>query len=967
MDDIGEDIGSLLGHFAPQLGLGELPEGILDDENRRLHEELKAVQTEHAKLVNEGHREDDKLQELLSHVQGVEEACESARALLKTKEEELVAEKNLAKIASMLAKRTSKEREAHCRALESTEKQAEDLTEKIKSRLAVLDLLDEEHLNDLGKLDEWSRHTAEFEDNIFALLKCHHDDEIKIKSLHLKLERLREVVGKRKAELDESSTMHRMSQVALDKTAEEYRQLHAERQAVVERWEAADRVVKVRDAELKQLFEKVNNAKEKARKKAAALEEQVSFLGTEQQNLDELQHNIQDLERRATSLAAELAGREKALETVEGELVLEERETMKLGSSVASHRTRLKETKAVISRANDRVMKLEGLVGEAEEKIKSMYNSNVTAEGRIKELESLLQAEEKRRDLVHWELDRIREKKLKAEEGLKKMEGEEEAVGLEVYSLRTEKSNLSKRIKATKEELVKKEDVAVTSNYRIIKLEREIAELKGEASAQQKSDLKSDLAALKIQLDESSSDRRNIDHLVHKVEADVRKVSREVDKMTGEKKGLKEKLDGAVLAGETGKKMFKHLQDQIEAKVLEEKLLMVNEKKVKEEIESLNASILDLENQELTNKEEARKQKVDLECQRQVLVNRQKHMNESLRCLRSEVRERKDAATKMKAKYELLVKSLGGSSKDTSTEEEIPSHAHHLIRLAQQKAELHDEGEHLERKLREQEKELLGLEQAMAMLRNSNEKYRAENFHRDALGSSELGREMKEKVKAKADRLEELKNELNGLQAETKLKESELAKCIAEAEQQRAFFDERHASLSRLEREVKEQSQRLARAQKVNATLSKALTSSVPDSEHYERDMDLRTEKECQRNTLLKLREFSTTDQKFLKAYEALIQRLGLHTPSLSRLEASASARSRSSRRSGSLSRGSSSSTGRREFQRKVTSSGRSRSGNSIRRFPSSPSVLVMELSDQKSLGFPKLSGRPGVILPVVN
>lgn len=46
------------------------------------------------------------------------------------------------------------------------------------------------------------------------------------------MEKLRETVGRKKQLLDDSSTDNRMAQLALDKTAEEYRQLHMERQQV---------------------------------------------------------------------------------------------------------------------------------------------------------------------------------------------------------------------------------------------------------------------------------------------------------------------------------------------------------------------------------------------------------------------------------------------------------------------------------------------------------------------------------------------------------------------------------------------------------------------------------------------------------------------------------------------------------------------------------------------------------------
>ena len=52
---------------------------------------------------------------------------------------------------------------------------------------------------------------------------------------HLKMVSVRERMAKSKAELDESNTENKMAQLALDKAAHEYRQLHAERQEMADR------------------------------------------------------------------------------------------------------------------------------------------------------------------------------------------------------------------------------------------------------------------------------------------------------------------------------------------------------------------------------------------------------------------------------------------------------------------------------------------------------------------------------------------------------------------------------------------------------------------------------------------------------------------------------------------------------------------------------------------------------------
>ncbi len=100
-----------------------------------------------------------------------------------------------------------------------------------------------------------------------------------------------------------------------------------------------------------------------------------------------------------------------------------------------------------------------------------------------------------------------------------------------------------RRIKVKKDELSKKEEVAVTLDYRLSQLERELKELKGQASKENRAEMRRELAALKEELAAKASDKRSLDHLCHKMEADVRKAGREIRTLEEEERQLETKLE----------------------------------------------------------------------------------------------------------------------------------------------------------------------------------------------------------------------------------------------------------------------------------------------------------------------------------------------------------------------------------------------------------------------------------------
>ena len=107
--------------------------------------------------------------------------------------------------------------------IKTLQEKNETLDEESGARETINQLLDEEHETDITTLMKWTSDVEQFEEDIFTLLKFHHNDSIKIKEHHLKLEREREKVGQSKKALDNASTESRMAQVALDKTAEAFR------------------------------------------------------------------------------------------------------------------------------------------------------------------------------------------------------------------------------------------------------------------------------------------------------------------------------------------------------------------------------------------------------------------------------------------------------------------------------------------------------------------------------------------------------------------------------------------------------------------------------------------------------------------------------------------------------------------------------------------------------------------------
>ena len=98
-------------------------------------------------------------------------------------------------IAEHSANRNRKEVHNHQKEIDDYLDKNETLHEDVAARETINQLLDDEHETDVAELMNWSSDVDQFEEDIFTLLKFHHQDAIRTKDLHLRLERAREKVS----------------------------------------------------------------------------------------------------------------------------------------------------------------------------------------------------------------------------------------------------------------------------------------------------------------------------------------------------------------------------------------------------------------------------------------------------------------------------------------------------------------------------------------------------------------------------------------------------------------------------------------------------------------------------------------------------------------------------------------------------------------------------------------------------
>ena len=124
--------------------------------------------------------------------------------------------------------------------------------------------------------------------------------------------------------------------------------------------------------------------------------------------------------------------------------------------------------------------------------------------------------------------------------------------------------------------------------------EREIARIKGTMSLDNRAELKSTLENFKIELESRQMEKRNMDHLVHKMMSEVKKVHKDIENTRNSHGDFTSKLEEILLVNESCNREHKQLLTKVEGMLLEERSLKLTERKIKEDLEMLNNELTDL-------------------------------------------------------------------------------------------------------------------------------------------------------------------------------------------------------------------------------------------------------------------------------------------------------------------------------------------------------------------------------------
>ncbi|KAF1334319.1 hypothetical protein FI667_g2350, partial [Globisporangium splendens] len=736
-------------------GIDDLPL-FADDKNKELHKKIRAKEKLFHTVETEIAENKSRVEIMTEHLKNVKQELLHTQELHTAKLKEVTSEEHIKQLAEREIGRIAQEMrrfDAECTDLENKLSTIQNFLFKGDKEMNKFKL----QMNwNQDEMEQWAMATKQKEENAMALERYRRADESEIKELNLEIEKLTKALQQHKRRLEDEFTETQAKQIELDKTAEEFCQLHDERQKLAKQWQDTIEAMKRRDEEIAAASEQYAIAQQgKDKRERTPAVQGPTGVPADDGKAAGVQRSSRNIEEPAVQCRHALEP--AALYNTDKDQHLE---SMK--QDLENARARYKATKSALEKCMNSTADAETLAKEAEQDLSAMENELKRIDKEI-----TLQKEHMFRKNQHLFNLRQKEARLIAE-----ISGSKAAI-----------QNLRTKLKLLDQQALRQQELVYNGEFQIQQMERKVSRTSGERSAEETKVLQSQIQVLQMELDRVKAEESMLQAQCKKLEEEKRAQDRVKKALVKQREEITARITELELANDSCSSSLKQTLKEKEELLVQHDLQSLEVKRLKEILDMRADEVFSLENRDFQLKKSMEEQKKEIAMHREIQRATNKAIEEERHKVSVELAERDNRVKKLQTKFETLCKMSGYGSEDANGEER--SQAYFVIKAAQRRDKLQREGDELDDKIRVAEKEVRALKKTLQHLEDQNSDYR-KSFHRTDIGGDDAMKMMalEDQAKQAEDTFFKKKKEVTriemDLESETnRLKEIELQKQFA--------------------------------------------------------------------------------------------------------------------------------------------------------------------------------------------
>ncbi|XP_037537547.1 coiled-coil domain-containing protein 39, partial [Nematolebias whitei] len=848
-------------------------------------QQICKAEKELMELDNEVEKTKERKQSMTEHMKSAKQELKYAEALLKTKEQEVELEHHLTALAQRESGRLAQQSAMIQKELRFLKEQREGIEKALFTTNEKLEEFKHQMNWDQQTLDAFLEESTLKEEDTMAIIKYAQQDEQRIKSLTLDIERKTVEANEKHKTLEKEVTETRSAQMGLDKTTEISQQVHLEIQQLIRQWGNSIKQMKQQDSEMHQCALQLAQANQKIRENKATVSESKNLLDIQKNNNKEIERKITVAKTQSAKLRQDLKEQETNFIRLQDELNSYTHALNRSSSDVKSLMSSISRTKKELLDNNEKLKKARVHNAALEEKLQAVTQSALSEEERAAQMEEFLkETEQAIKELTVLQQSLMGEL-LGHRQQQQLLQAKEKESIMQVSRSKSTISGLQSQLRKLEKALSKQQRTMKAQDTEINKLNIKLEWLQGDIHSEERQMLELKIAELHKDLEEKEKADKKLSNVLKECEDGIRHLRKEMEKSEAQKNDLSEEVKKLELVCEGSEKELKSVSLKRQDNMVEQKITLLGVKRVRDLLYNKTDSVLSLEKRKSELQTAMKEREKEIKDYIKMLSQQLKSTEQEKQKLSAELHKQLMKIDKMKSRFEVMVLQMA-----VPEGEEEKSQAYYITKAAMEKEELKRKGDDIDAKVRKMELETKALENTVLLFNCGLNSFRS-SLGKNKESTPEYQKKLKleEQLRASEKMLKYKKQQVQDLQQDLQELTASLETLMQEEKAEKEKIHHKQTLTGKLNKDIASLQEKIGRATKQCSKLTKEIRSAKNTKTETleEQDVKLKELKEFNKNINKMLNEAVKDNSELRLVLDKYLLQANLHLPAPSSIVSS--------------------------------------------------------------------------------